>query len=271
MDNILILIVDDDTEWCNELKAHLIEHTSFEILPPVHDGMEAIEVIKERRPDIILLDLILPGCEGRDIVEHIKDNMLSYRPIIYLISAVSSGKTRMRLKGFENVVEYSIKPVRVERVLYNILLFIDQAKGKSVDMTLDRDAYLPAPGGGHAKRDSSYSLDEMMEEQLTELGIVNFGISGKCIRAVIKEYMKAGSKSRISLKQVYEQVGQSFEPPLAQGSVERNVRHAIGKARDLRTPEFGKRFPHGSVTNSVFINEVTNFLFRRLEGDANEL
>ena len=263
--NISILIVDDDLEWCEELKAHLEAHTSFDLLPPVHDGIAALDMIELHKPNIILLDIILPGREGREIVKYIAKNMQGYHPIIYVLSMINSKKTKARLMGYEAVVEYSIKPVELDTVLSNIFIFLDSYESSVVNVTLKNRDVLPAAPSKSALQYSTYNLDEIIEKQLMELGVRTFGLCGSCIRGVIETYMKAGKNNRIPLKEVYEQVGQTFTPQLAQTAVERNVRYAIEKARNARTPLFKERFSDGAVTNSVFVKGVTNFLFGRLE------
>ncbi len=78
-----ILIVEDD-KFLRELVARKLSSEGFEVLEAV-DGEEGIKKIKEGKPDLVLLDLILPGIDGFEVLSKIKeDQELSSIPVIVL-------------------------------------------------------------------------------------------------------------------------------------------------------------------------------------------
>ena len=68
-----ILIVEDDKFLRDLLKAKLEKDSNFSVVSAI-DGEEGIKKIEEEKPDIVLLDLILPNMDGFDVLENIKGN-----------------------------------------------------------------------------------------------------------------------------------------------------------------------------------------------------
>jgi DNA-binding response OmpR family regulator len=78
-----ILIIEDD-KFLRELISRKLTTEKFSIAQAV-DGESGLKVVKEVKPDIVLLDLILPGIDGFEVLAKIKDDpMVSGIPVIIL-------------------------------------------------------------------------------------------------------------------------------------------------------------------------------------------
>ena len=78
-----ILLVEDD-KFLRELLVRKLETVGFKISTAV-DGNEALKKVKEELPELVLLDLVLPGVDGFDILKEIKeDSATSKIPVIIL-------------------------------------------------------------------------------------------------------------------------------------------------------------------------------------------
>ena len=78
-----ILIVEDD-KFLRELIVQKLLRESYEIIEAV-DGEKGLKMIKDEKPDLVLLDLILPGMDGFEVLAKIKeDASVSQIPIIIL-------------------------------------------------------------------------------------------------------------------------------------------------------------------------------------------
>lgn len=101
-----ILIVEDD-KFLRELIARKLTDEGFEIIEAV-DGEDGIKKIKETKPDLILLDLILPSIDGFEVLSRVKgDEILASIPIIILSNL---GQKEEVEKGLElGAVDYLIK------------------------------------------------------------------------------------------------------------------------------------------------------------------
>ncbi|MDD5606568.1 MAG: response regulator [Candidatus Pacebacteria bacterium] len=78
-----LLIVEDD-QFLRELVAKKIREENYEVVE-ASDGEEGLKKVKEAKPDLVLLDLMLPGIDGFHVLEQIKkDSEISKTPVIIL-------------------------------------------------------------------------------------------------------------------------------------------------------------------------------------------
>lgn len=70
---ITIMIVDDHTIWRQGLRNILVEETDFEVIAESRDGIQALALARDLRPDVILLDVNLPGLNGLQIASRLQE------------------------------------------------------------------------------------------------------------------------------------------------------------------------------------------------------
>jgi len=88
MDKKKILIIDDEENFCNLVKKNVEKTNEFEVYTATN-GDDGIKLIKEIKPDLILLDIIMPGLDGGDVVSLIRsDESIKNTPIVFLTSLV---------------------------------------------------------------------------------------------------------------------------------------------------------------------------------------
>ena len=101
-----ILIVEDD-KFLRELIAQKLVREGYEI-SEAGDGEEGIKKIKDEKPDLVLLDLILPGIDGFEILSRMKENSsLSRIPVIILSNLGQKDDVERGLKL--GAIDYLIK------------------------------------------------------------------------------------------------------------------------------------------------------------------
>ena len=107
---IKILIVDDEKPICDLIDLNL--SASGYQCRTVQDGLEALKLIEEENFDLILLDIMLPGADGYDIMEYIRPMGI---PVIFI---TAKHEVRDRVKGLKlGADDYLVKPFDVvERV-----------------------------------------------------------------------------------------------------------------------------------------------------------
>jgi diguanylate cyclase (GGDEF)-like protein len=112
-----ILIVDDTPTNLEILVDYLAER-GFDIAVAM-DGLSAIEQISDTRPDLILLDVRMPGIDGFETCRRLKARKeTSHLPVIFM-TALSD--TEDKVKGFQaGAVDYVTKPIRQEEVLARV-------------------------------------------------------------------------------------------------------------------------------------------------------
>ncbi len=118
-----ILLVDDDVDFVDATKTILESRPYYEVIV-AYEGNEAIQKAREEKPDLILLDIIMPVKDGFSAAEQLKkDPALSKIPVIMLTSFSTTGqKTSIpRSRGFELETEdYMEKPVSPEELLVTV-------------------------------------------------------------------------------------------------------------------------------------------------------
>jgi two-component system alkaline phosphatase synthesis response regulator PhoP len=112
-----ILVVDDDKEVVRLIRAYL-EQAGFEVLA-AYDGETAVHVLRRERPDLLLLDLMLPGRDGWDITRLVRaDQTLAHTPIIMLTARVDDTD---KIVGLElGADDYVTKPYNPREVVARV-------------------------------------------------------------------------------------------------------------------------------------------------------
>lgn len=110
-----VLIVDDDPEIRDLLSVNLI--ASGHEVCHAQDGPSALTLLSEHRPDVILLDVMMPTMDGFEVLEHLKapGSDLASIPIV-MITGRSAPEDRFR-GGVEGALVYVTKPFDPERVV----------------------------------------------------------------------------------------------------------------------------------------------------------
>ena len=110
-----ILVVDDDRLMRRSLSLHL-EDAGYEALT-ASDGLEAVQLAEQNRPDLILLDILMPGMDGHDVLRRLREQSNDV-PIIY----VSARRRELdELVGLElGADDYVTKPFDIDILLARI-------------------------------------------------------------------------------------------------------------------------------------------------------
>ena len=110
-------MVDDDKEVVRLIRAYL-EQAGFEVLA-AYDGETAVHVLRRERPDLLLLDLMLPGRDGWDITRLVRaDQTLAHTPIIMLTARVDDTD---KIVGLElGADDYVTKPYNPREVVARV-------------------------------------------------------------------------------------------------------------------------------------------------------
>ena len=114
---VLVLIVDDNTQNIQVL-AKIIEEEGYDLAVAMN-GEEALEFLDRESPDMILLDVMMPGMDGFEVCKRIKrQENLADIPVIFL---TARGETDDIVKGFDaGGVDYVVKPFNNRELLARV-------------------------------------------------------------------------------------------------------------------------------------------------------
>jgi len=105
-----VLIVDDEPRARNRLARLLRPIKGIDLCGLASDGAEALETIEREKPDLVLLDVQMPGLDGFEVVNELRGNSV---PLIVFVTAYD----QYALRAFEvSAVDYLLKPVSEERL-----------------------------------------------------------------------------------------------------------------------------------------------------------
>jgi two-component system LytT family response regulator len=108
--SLRVLVADDEAPARRRLKALLSEIGGAEIVGEAADGLEAVDAIQRLAPDLVLLDVQMPGLNGFEVVEAVGLDAL---PPVVFVTAFDE----FALQAFEiEAVDYVLKPVRKDRL-----------------------------------------------------------------------------------------------------------------------------------------------------------
>ena len=116
-----LLVVDDSSAIRSILSKILKDHYD---VSRASDGLEALEAIKNRPIDIVILDLNLPKLDGYGVIDAIKKDYGEEAPGIIVISAMDSAEKAVRaLKA--GAYDYVTKPFQPETILAKLKRYVD--------------------------------------------------------------------------------------------------------------------------------------------------
>ena len=120
-----ILIIDDNIEFSNLVRSKLQETGRYEVRVE-NDGLPGIETARTFKPDLILLDVVMPDMDGPEVAEKIQeDNTIANVPIVFLTSIVSDEEVKSH-RGVIGGRHFIAKTERIQ----NIISYVDQILGR---------------------------------------------------------------------------------------------------------------------------------------------
>ena len=111
----VILVVDDDRELVDAVRA-VLERQGYKVIQ-AHDGHQGKQAIYNQRPDLVILDMMMPRMGGYPVLEHFKDK--ADAPPIIMVTA-NEGSRHKVYAEYLGVIDYIRKPFAMERLLETV-------------------------------------------------------------------------------------------------------------------------------------------------------
>ena len=247
-EDINVLIADGNTEMSAKLRDFLSKQKDFVVQGTVNNGVDAIDKIAEEKPDIVILEMLLPKIDGIGVLKAVQSKKIEKRPVFLVLSslsqdmmireAISLGAYCFMLKPFD----FSILTERIRRIV---------KKERSVKVI---------------ERNRSIN-DENLEKEITNI-MHDIGVPAH-IRG--HQYLREAIMLSIHNQDFLGAVTKSLYPTVAvtynttPSRVERAIRHAIEVAwsrgrLDTLQNVFGYTInvTKGKPTNSEFIAMIAD-------------
>lgn len=118
-----ILVIDDDRDTMRILEAKLTD-AGYQVLQAAH-GKEGLEKSKQIRPDLILLDVMMPELDGLSVLQHLKFDSLTEKIPVVIMTA--KGEKMQTLFKMEGAAAYLTKPFVFSELLDVLKKCMDKA------------------------------------------------------------------------------------------------------------------------------------------------
>ncbi|MBB6108898.1 Signal transduction histidine kinase [Mucilaginibacter lappiensis] len=145
----LVVIVEDDKNFAHILQDYARDHGYKSVM--VHEGTSAVETVQEHMPDAVILDIMLPGKDGWQILKELKHNEATMHIPVHLMSAGDAAANRVRREG---AISFLKKPINTETLdkLFADIMLQSGTKFKQILLVEDHKA-------------QSQALKDMMQGQ----------------------------------------------------------------------------------------------------------
>ncbi|MBR4108778.1 MAG: sporulation transcription factor Spo0A [Oscillospiraceae bacterium] len=252
-----VIIADNSEEFCSTLSDSLQRSEGFQILGTANDGEQAVRIVTERKPDILVLDMMLAKKDGISVLKAIAG--LQPRPVVLATS------------GF--ITDYVASAAANLGVRYLML--------KPCDMTALVERLEEIRGGESQRKtlgrsNSQPNIETLVTNIIHEIGVPAHIKGYQYLREAIIIAVEDMDVINAITKILYPQVAKTFQTTPSR--VERAIRHAIEVAWDRGDLDTLQRFfgytvsnTKGKPTNSEFIALIADKLQLQLKaaGAAN--
>ena len=254
MSKLNVAIADDNERMLRLLGEIVSSDEELQVVGTAKDGEEAYKMIRDKEPDVVLLDIVMPKLDGLGVLEKVNnDSTIKKQPSFVMISAI--GQEQITEAAFSRGADYFImKPFDNEMVLSRI---------KNIrNMKTASDAKIAT-----AYEKVGSSAEKTLETQVTsiihEVGVPAHIKGYRYVREAIKLTVENPEMLNSVTKILYPTVAKNFKSTSSR--VERAIRHGIETAWDrgdvdVLNSYFGYTIQsqRGKPTNSEFIAMIAD-------------
>ncbi len=258
---INVVIADDNKEFCNILNDYLLNQRDMIVTGVAKDGVEALKLIQEKKPDLVVLDIIMPHLDGLGVLEKLNTMNIDPMPRIIVLSAVGQDKITQRAITL-GADYYVVKPFDMDvftkriRQMFNNTIYSDDTR-KTLSNIDNVDSRMP--------KSEPADLQSEITSIIHEIGVPAHIKGYMYLREAITMVVNDIELLSAVTKELYPSIAKKYNTTASR--VERAIRHAIEVAWsrgqvDTINKLFGYTIHNdkGKPTNSEFIAMVADKL-----------
>ena len=249
-----IMVVDDNKEFVKLLNMYINSQKDMVALEPLYDGTNVIDAIKQSKPDVMLLDVVMPEKDGLSVLEDLNDEVGLEKPITIIMSAIGQEKITQKAISL-GATYYVVKP-------FDMITLVDRIRDLLKEEEEVKSEYMVAYGN------KNLPLEVRVTQMIHDVGVPAHIKGYQYIREAIMLAVENEDILNSVTKALYPSLSQKFNTTPSR--VERAIRHAIEVAWnrgqiDMIESIFGYTINanKGKPTNSEFIAMIADKL--RLE------
>lgn len=240
-----ILLADTGEEFRRSFIDSLSSEPDIQVVGETGDGEELLRMIREKKPDLVIMEIVLAKMDGIEVLDAMKELEPAARPKVMILSSFVRG-AMADLAAEKGADHYMTKPCRVSTVCQRV-------------------RQLTSRGQAEEERDRSRNLESMVTAIIHDVGVPAHIKGYQYLREAILIAVADMDVINAVTKVLYPEVAKRFNTTASR--VERAIRHAIEVAwdrGDLETLQkyFGYTVSNvkGKPTNSEFIAMIADRL-----------
>ncbi|QHT60454.1 sporulation transcription factor Spo0A [Paenibacillus lycopersici] len=223
MQRIEVLLADDNREFTTLLSEYISEQNDMVVAGVAYNGEEVLRLLEETRPDVLILDIIMPHLDGLGVLERLREMNLPTMPKIIMLTAF--GQENITQKAVQLGASYYIlKPFdmeilanRIRQLVGNPTVISSSYSGTSSSVSLSKSNVVPIAKGKN--------LDANITSIIHEIGVPAHIKGYQYLReAITMVYNNIEILGAIT-KTLYPAIAEKFKTTPSR--VERAIRHAI--------------------------------------------
>ena len=109
MEKVRVVIADDSAQLREMISEYLSKQNGLEVVGTAANGKEALKLVQEQEPDVLICDLIMPQMDGYTVLEHLASGKLDKRPGVIALTALGRDDFIARAVDL-GVNYYMVKP-----------------------------------------------------------------------------------------------------------------------------------------------------------------
>lgn len=252
MEKLNVAIADDNEKMVEILGRMIEEDKDLTLVGKAHNGEEICNIIKEREPDVVVLDIIMPKMDGLTVMENCQhDHMLKKTPAFIVVSAV--GQERITEDAFSLGAEYYMLKPFDNQVLLNRIKNLRRRSDRRIRENV-RPSVVREEPGSYGTRNLETDVTNIIHEIGVPAHIKGYQYLRDAIILAVNDIEMLNSITKV----LYPTIAKKHQTTPSR--VERAIRHAIEVAwsrgkMDTIDALFGYTVStgKGKPTNSEFI------------------
>lgn len=257
---IRVLIADNNVELCDILARFFEKQDDIEVAGVAYDGEQALNLISEVEPDVVILDITMPVLDGLAVLERLPGLSIAKRPKIIILTAF--GREDLILKLTQLGADYYVvKPFDMEVLVTRIRQFAH-----------DEESLIKNSGVEYRPHSGKQDLLTMVTEIIHGMGVPahfkGYNYLRDAVMMVLEQECVPGGNLT---KQLYPRIATKYNS--STGGVEAAIRNAILTAWEHGNPEYISKIVGRSAistkgkfpSNSLMIAKIADQLRLKMQ------
>lgn len=252
--HVRVLIADNNLELCRTIEEFLNGQGDMEVVGLAHDGQEALELLAEVEPDVLLLDITMPNLDGMAVLERM--GKLGLDPVPKVIVLTAMGREDIIQRFTELGAHYFIiKPFDLDLLAERIRQFA--STGTAAVLPESNGRYVP-----DLKSDVSLDVTELLHQMGVPPNFKGYNYLRDAVLMVLRDPQLLGGALT---KRLYPRLAEKYAS--TPGGVEAAIRNAVVACYERGNREFiealcglGRNGVKGCPTNSMVIAKLADHI-----------